>query len=875
MTPTPPMSVRRSWIVLVAALVATLVSVLMLSRSRPETSVAGLLDPSDPAVVALGKVLDRFPVVEELMLLARVPDDFHGDAHEVLLRFAEKFEGLSRSEPEAKAAITAVRYRSSPDMRRFVTEVVVPHGLDYLDDASYAQLTSKLTRAAMDEQFAQNRSMLSVPGAAAGEMAKAFIRDPLRLRDLLTAQLGKLAANGPSMTGDAFFSGDGRSLLIRISGTKPPSDLEFCRHVTNLAKRLAQQAGSSSEVSVDVAGAYAVAAHSVDAIRRDSIIGTIVTVGAIAAVFFALYRRPVRQFHFAFVPMAMGLVWGFGAYALLHPTFTPLAAVVGGALGGVGIDYGVFFLAHYDRERRASGAATIQAASSTLLRLRWPLLAAWATSVVGFLSIAFSPVRVLRDFAILGTLALLGAYLACITVLPAALSLFDARRQKAEKAPVTVRLGALASVGEFIGRHPKTILSASLGVWIALSLTLVFSGGSLLPDSNLLSLHPQPNPPLDAQRRIAARMGIAPGTAQLYLTAGSAEELLHTAHEVDRRLSSAKMKAAGMTGTFGIASLLPDPETSRRRRAGVDPRLIEQAPRDLLAAAADAGFQTKPFEPSANFLKTLLQPATPPPGLESLRKYPDVAQLLLSHTSIAGQEPRDAMVMVFFDNPLDRRGPRDAAVRALQETLSDMPGVVVTGMSAINDHVESAIYRDLPKLITFAIACIALTLWLHFRSLGLALLAVLPTIVSITVVLTFMRLMSLPLDLVNMVMVPLLIGIDVDYSILTISAYRTAGSRASLAKAFPTTAAAVATCVATTLVGFGSLVTTSVPAVRSLGILITVGVISCLTASMTVLWPFLFLLSKRDDDSGAGADVGREDAELNAPPRVAETRAAE
>jgi hypothetical protein len=409
----------------------------------------------------------------------------------------------------------------------------------------------------------------------------------------------------------------------------------------------------------------------------------------------------------------------------------------------------------------------------------------------------------------------------------------------------------VAPLGRLLARRPRAVLTISALVWISLVASFFVGEASLLPDSNLLSLHPQPNPPIEAQKKISQRMGIAPGTVQLYLEAATPDELLRSAHEVDRRLRDPKLAAAGMTGTFGIASLLPDPATAARRRAAIDPALADRASRELLDAAVAAGFQPKPFETSATFLTTLLAPSKPTPGIETLRAYPELGQLLLSHEAIAGGVPRDAMVMVFFNNLLDRRVARDAALEALHAALDDVPGVTITGMSAINSHVTAAIYRDLPRLVAGALACIALCLWLHFRSLKLALLAVLPTVVSITVVLTFMRAASLPLDLVNMVMVPLLIGIDIDYSILTISAWRMARTRDELLAAFPVTAAAVMTCVATTLVGFGSLVLTSIPAVRSLGMLITVGVLSCLTASLLVLWPILFLMRSRKFDDAA------------------------
>ena len=46
---------------------------------------------------------------------------------------------------------------------------------------------------------------------------------------------------------------------------------------------------------------------------------------------------------------------------------------------------------------------------------------------------------------------------------------------------------------------------------------------------------------------------------------------------------------------------------------------------------------------------------------------------------------------------------------------------------------------------------------------------------------------------------------------------------------------AVVMCAATTVLGFGSLVTTSVPAVRSLGLVVGMGVLGCLYATLFAL----------------------------------------
>lgn len=840
---------RRPRLVLIVALIATLVSIALSFRLRPETSIEGLLDPTDPAVSAMGKVLTRFPLVEEMLVLVTLPDAA-ADAG-TLTAFAERLTAASAElrGRNGEPLIAAVRYRPDAEMFDFVQRVVVPNGLSYLDDAAYAEAMTRLSRAGMDEQFARGRAMLAVPGPAAAGLGKALIRDPLRLHEFLLSQVGRLAPGGMRVTpGDAgppgrtpFFSPDGRSLLIRISGTQPPSRLDFCKEITDAVTKATHDA-NADRLQVRIAGAYAVAAHNASAIRHDSIVGVNGSVVGILILFALLYRRPLRLFSFAFVPMAAGIAWGFGVFALVHPTFTPLAAVVGGALAGIGIDYFVFFLTHAARRGNGDRAAEIE---ETLRTLRSALFTAWATSCVGFVAVAWSPVRVLRDFAMLGTLALGGAYLASITVLPAALALFDRRRGQSATPPIAAPIPLTRPIGRWIFRHPVASL---VGGCIAVAACVIFSavgGGSIAPRSDLLSLHPTPNPPLEAQREIAARMQMPPGAVQIYFTAPTPDALLTLAHEVDRRSRAASVVAAGATGSFGLASVLPDPARVAARAASADPSIASRVRSDLLAAATAAGFNASSFEGYATFLERLLAPGHAP-TIADLAAYPAVAQTVLPR----GANGLDALAtegqcLVFFDNALDARGPRDAAVDALRAAMAGLDGVTVTGMAPIGQRLEASIRRDLPTLVAIAIVLIAIVHAVHFRSIGLALLSIVPTAASGVAVLAFMHATDRPLDIVNMVMVPLLIGIDTDYGILTVNAWKHGRSRRALLRAFPAATSAIITCAGTTLVGFGSLIFVSIPAIASLGWLITVGILACLAATVVLVWPIMFLLADR------------------------------
>jgi predicted RND superfamily exporter protein len=118
-----------------------------------------------------------------------------------------------------------------------------------------------------------------------------------------------------------------------------------------------------------------------------------------------------------------------------------------------------------------------------------------------------------------------------------------------------------------------------------------------------------------------------------------------------------------------------------------------------------------------------------------------------------------------------------------------------------------------------------------------------------------MRLTGARLNMVNLIAFPLLVGIDVDYGIFLVSAAARARrlrglSRDALLDELTPGAAAVLICAATTTLGFGSLAFTSIPAVRSLGWAVAVGVAGCVAGTFLLVVPILFLL--RDRRAGAG-----------------------
>lgn len=813
-------SARRPVVMLLIAAAVSLAAVLCILRLKPESALDAMLDPHDPSTAAMGRVMADFPVTSELLVLVSIPDDRPVDPSP-LLAFAGRFTASAANETDL---VRRARYQPDASARAFIEHVMAPAGLLYLDDTQLRELKTRLTPAGMADALARDEAMLAVPGPAAGGLAKALVQDPLRLHEFLLPRFAALAQAGGSMDAlsdhAAYFSPSGRDVLIRIEGTQPPADFDFARRLTDRVTALAA-AANADHLDVRISGSYAIAAHNAGAIRQDAVVGSTASVVTLAAWFFILYRRPMRLFLMAAAPVAVGLLWGFGAYALFRSTITPLAAVVGGALGGIGIDYSIYKLAHH------RGG---QSPAVTIRRLFAPSFAAWATSVIGFAVIAFSPLRVLRDFALVGSLGLLGAWIGTLLLLPAMLALFGR-----DWTDSPMRLPIAQWLWSVISPRPLRVLTASGALLIAIAIITIIFGRPVRQNVDMHLLHPQPNPPLDALDEINRRMRVSADALVAYVHGDSDEQVLARCYDVDRRLRADPLVRA----TLGPATLLPDPVTAARQLSAFSAADADRAAGDFKAAVAASNFGNDQFAAYGDFLKQLLRPPAAP-TLRTLRQYAEWSRLMLPQNG-----GHAAITLIFSVDPNPDAAHIPAVLDSLRGRLNGADGVALTGMPAVSSDTQAAARRDLPRVILLAGGLIAAYLALHFRSLGSATAAVLPSAISLLLLLAVMKLFDVQLNLINLVMVPLLMGMNVDYGIFAADVLRARHEPDALRRRFVAGTAALLGCCGTAMLGFGSLATTAIPAVRSLGVLVTVGVGACMLATIFVLWPVVIWLQRR------------------------------
>jgi predicted RND superfamily exporter protein len=168
--------------------------------------------------------------------------------------------------------------------------------------------------------------------------------------------------------------------------------------------------------------------------------------------------------------------------------------------------------------------------------------------------------------------------------------------------------------------------------------------------------------------------------------------------------------------------------------------------------------------------------------------------------------------------------------RHVEELLSVDPGM--TGHAITNKVFTEMVHRGFAQAIILSSIAVFLLVLLDLRSFRGLVLALVPVLIAMGWLNLVMFLAGLKYNYGNLMALPILIGSGVDYGAHL--AHR-ANQEGSVTKAAMTTGKAIALSGLTTLIGFGSLIVGNHWGVRSLGLLLVMGISFSLIAALVVL----------------------------------------
>jgi hydrophobe/amphiphile efflux-3 (HAE3) family protein len=299
------------------------------------------------------------------------------------------------------------------------------------------------------------------------------------------------------------------------------------------------------------------------------------------------------------------------------------------------------------------------------------------------------------------------------------------------------------------------------------------------------------------------------------------------------------------------------------RRLGAQARELKQAEflRDLLQYNVKYGLDMRatPYLNNPDFVAPLVFDASKGAATPKAR----FAYLFPNDRSAAIQ------VRLKPDLSEDERAEAIAAVREAvrmpQWKLEAGVTYTVTGAPLVVEDLTDALSASILRLLAIALVVMAAVLAVVFRSrlrlvpLGVALGAT-------AVLFGLMALLGLELTMASIAVLPVLLGLGVDYAIQYQARVEeeeidgdTAGAAARATRlAVPT----IATAMAATAVGFGLLLLSPVPMVRGFGALLIVGVVLAFLFALTAGTAALVVTGRRRDSTSRFAASARGAADL-------------
>lgn len=608
-----------------------------------------------------------------------------------------------------------------------------------------------------------------------------------------------------------FVSEDGRAQALMIWPKPGYEGLAEAKMMISDVARIIQALDLNAPedgLRVGIAGRISNKVTQYDAVLNDVSVGLGTSISLIAALLLFFYRS-AHSLLFIMTPLIIGIVWTIGLTAAAIGGLNLITIFLALILFGLGIDFGIHNLSRYS-EARGRGDSHLAALTTIIGHTGKASLYAALTTSLGFLSLLLTEFRAFREFGFIAGSGILLILVSMYTVFPALVSIIQ---ERVDWAPIPKT--ATNRTSHLLVGIKRPHLTSALIMAIAL-LSGVFATG-LSFEKNFRNIQADKTPEQLWATQVSKSI-FRGGHDRAVLVVETLEEV-----EAIEAYFEAYVAADRETPTIAqivsIRNFVPNSEEQAARLSVINrmwETLEENGP-----VPDDLADKTRYLQIDE------LTPTDLPPAMRRV---------------FLGDENKPGYLMYIYnsvtmdDADLARQFYDDAAQFTVNGTtyFPASEGFIFVEMLEL-------MKADALRAVLLVSLVTAMMILVFTRSILGTLQILTPTALGMALTLAIMSVFDMRLSIINMVILPSLVGISVDNGIHIFERFRETHER--IAEVMLTTGRAASITTLTTLMGFGGLITASMGGLRSMGALAIVGFSVCLVMTWIVL-PLLLTLRK-------------------------------
>ena len=577
---------------------------------------------------------------------------------------------------------------------------------------------------------------------------------------------------------------------------------------------------------------------AINAMLNTMVMDDLFTLGALSLVvvfiaLFVLFRHPLGVIG-PLVVVGVGVVWTMGTMALIGYDLNILSGILPSFLFVVGIGDSIHLLSIYRDERRA-GCPNRDAIVKAVAITGPPVLFTSLTTMVGLFSLKFASVQAVAEMGVSGGIGVVYALVLSLVVLPISLTWVKTSRlgvPEEGRDDIIQRLlvWCVGRSDDRIGRRrrAKTFVAA-----IALAVVSTLGVTSLEVRHNDLSMLADD---AEVKQTVTAMDEHISGaaTAQLLIDAPGPKglkdvELLRGLDRLTEHVLAYENLGDGERVVTHAMSLVDVVKETRRAFHG----------------GKASHYSIPETQPEAEQLLFLFENQSP----DELSK---MTTLDFSRSQMT--------LRVKWQDATAYTRLIDHIEEGIEEHVGSRAEIEGTGAVYLGHRIVSVLIDDLIK--SFGTAFLAITVLMVFllRDLKLGVVAMVPNLFPIVIVLGFMGLAGIPMDLNNLLIASIALGIAVDDTVHFLHHFRTAHLRTGRCEEALVEArdhagrAMFATSVILTL-GFGAFFAASTAGMRNYGTLTALTVVCAFLVDLIILPAILRAVYRDEETVPEGADT--------------------
>ncbi|MGH6888065.1 MAG: MMPL family transporter [Rhizomicrobium sp.] len=533
---------------------------------------------------------------------------------------------------------------------------------------------------------------------------------------------------------------------------------------------------------------------------------------------------------------------------------------------GLAVDFGIQFSVRYRAERFETGRLN-SALSGAAQKAGWSLALAAAATAIGFSAFLPTDYRGLSELGEIAGPGMIIAFITSITLLPALLRVLDPPPEPKEMA-----FAVLAPVDRFLRDYRYAVLWITLSVVCLASPLLVF----LRFDFNALHLQNPKSPAvatyLELKKNPATGANavdvVAPNLAAASADARQLEKLPQVASvrtladfvPADQPAKLAIIRGMAMTLGPALAPPLTRPAPTDAETVAA----LKSVAQQLSGISGQGGRGGRAAARLSGLLRRLAQAS---PAMRARASRAMVPPLETSLSDLADALKAQAVGIAGIPSDLKRdwlapdgRARVEILPKGDPENTQSLAAFVsavlaqnsaATGPAVLLYEAGRTIVRAFVEAGVFAIAAIALLLWIALRRVRDVVFTLVPLLLAALLTLELCVVFGVPLNFTNIIAFPLLLGVGVAFKIYYIMAWRRGGT----ALVQSTLTRAVLFSGLTTATAFGTLWMSNNPGTSSMGQLMALSLVCTMMAA--VLFQPVLMGPPRKVAAPRTGDLGR------------------